>query len=413
MRNIQVKPCFKFRLARILRSIRSLVDVALILILTSLLLCGAAEADAVDRGRAPELEWLVLPDSINGRTPRLQSTRNGLLLSWVAGDSDSARLQYSEFRQGGWTTSRTVAEGDGWLINYADYVQVLPLSDDVYLAIWLELTSYVTNGYRFNTSLSRDGGRTWIPTGIPAGIEGYGQHGFASATLQDDLITVFWISGYKADGQLFRANLDMSGRWSKPVLVDDRVCSCCHTAVSESGTLAYRDRSGSEIRDIAIIANAHQSKSSRIVHADNWKLSGCPTNGPAIAESANLTAIGWLNGAHEPATSQLGIGISDYPQSWRVIALNPTGSLGYAGLVWLNSELLVVSSISAHGGIAHINLQLARTGETSIDIVDTLEIPVGTVTGFPTLAVMHNQVYLTFYTPDPGRIRIARIDWMP
>ena len=94
------------------------------------------------------------------------------------------------------------------------------------------------------------------------------------------------------------AVLDRKGARSGEALLDDSTCSCCQTdAVRWAGRVlvAYRDRSPEEIRDIAVSARGKDGQWSkpRILSADNWKIEGCPVNGPALAVNGERLLALW------------------------------------------------------------------------------------------------------------------------
>jgi hypothetical protein len=60
----------------------------------------------------------------------------------------------------------------------------------------------------------------------------------------------------------------------------------------------YRDRSDKEIRDIAAVRYDGKAWGKPVpVHADGWKMAGCPVNGPAVAADGNTALVGWYTEA--------------------------------------------------------------------------------------------------------------------
>ena len=56
-----------------------------------------------------------------------------------------------------------------------------------------------------------------------------------------------------------------------------------------------RDRSAGEVRDIAVARYENgRWTPGKVVHADNWKIPGCPVNGPALAASESRVALAWF-----------------------------------------------------------------------------------------------------------------------
>jgi len=101
------------------------------------------------------------------------------------------------------------------------------------------------------------------------------------------------------------ATFDMQLRASDAATIDERACDCCQTGVAtgpRGPLLVYRDRKtdpqGQDIRDIAITRGVagHWSTPSS-VHADGWKMSACPVNGPAIDAAGSDVAVAWYTAA--------------------------------------------------------------------------------------------------------------------
>jgi hypothetical protein len=116
-----------------------------------------------------------------------------------------------------------------------------------------------------------------------------------------------------SDMTLRTAVIRADGTISSEALIDPRVCDCCQTsAVATSGgaVVAYRDRSAAETRDISVsvFANGAWSEPAN-VHADGWKINGCPVNGPALASMSQrfgsivlrTVAAAWFSAARDTA----------------------------------------------------------------------------------------------------------------
>ena len=81
--------------------------------------------------------------------------------------------------------------------------------------------------------------------------------------------------------------------------LDNRVCDCCQTsvAITTNGPIVvYRDRSEEEIRDISIVRFVNGKWTSpKSIFSDNWKIAGCPVNGPRADAQGNILAIAWFS----------------------------------------------------------------------------------------------------------------------
>src|SRR3546814_6347875 len=106
-------------------------------------------------------------------------------------------------------------------------------------------------------------------------------------------------SGYTRTGTLFPyTTLSRSA-----VEGDAPVCDCCgpDVAVTARGPLlADRDRTVDESRDIHVARLEDGAwRTLPAVHADNWKIAGCPVNGPAIAAAGNDAIVAWYSAAND------------------------------------------------------------------------------------------------------------------
>jgi hypothetical protein len=346
----------------------------------------------------------------NARAPQLHSNDDKLMLSWAKGSGDFSQLQIIQLSDNQWSSVNTVAEGEGWLTNPFDYAQVIPLSHKIYIAVWLELTSYRDLSYRFNTRISKDGGKSWIDTRWPQELEEYEQHGFATAALSGDEIKFYWISTYRSNGRLLKSNLSLDGKWSVPEVVDNKVCSCCHLAINESFLLAYRDRSEVEIRDIAVIQDAHENINARIVHADDWEISGCPVNAPALSQKNDLIALSWFSGGanENEAGNRLAIGALSDSIHWNSTKLDFT-TLGYVDLAWIDNETLAVSSVSTSEDATYIDLHFLKINKGVPESAKHLAIPVDSVIGAPSLVSFQGSLYMAYYSPHDSATILLRV----
>ena len=105
--------------------------------------------------------------------PNLVATADGrVLLSWIepAGEKRHA-LRFAERRKhGAWSEPRTIAEGAGWFVNWADFPSLAALPDGTLFAHWLARSGPGTYAYDVNLSASRDGGKTWSEPTVISGL---------------------------------------------------------------------------------------------------------------------------------------------------------------------------------------------------------------------------------------------------
>ena len=299
------------------------IAVAIVVAIAMLAACTrqADEAPAAKPNGDYRVQVWPLPAAAGSSSPDLSLAADGrLLLSWINRQEGRRNaLQFSTYTdEGGWQSQpRTIAVGRSLVANWADTPHLLATPDGALWTQWLQTNPESPSGYDTVLARSRDGGMTWnqITRVNDDGLEV--EHGFATLwAAGTDRLGIAWLDGraqavahgeaghagkgHGAGAMQLRANtFDMSlGRGTDAVL-DDRTCDCCQTDValtSKGPLLAYRDRTGDEVRDIAVVRlEAGNWSAPRPVHADGWKTEACPVNGPAIAARGNTALVGWYS----------------------------------------------------------------------------------------------------------------------
>ena len=232
------------------------------------------------------------------------------VLSWITEDSGSktAALQFSRFDGGRWLPPVEISRGQDWFVNWADFPSLLPLTNRHWAAHWLVRSGAHTYAYDVVVAQSFDGGRTWAEPVKPHTDQTQTEHGFVSLFPHDDGVGVAWLDGrntqHDSGGMTLRsAVLDPGGQLSHEQELDGLVCDCCQTAAAplNGGTLlAYRNRTEAEIRDIYVSRLQGASWApGQPAPRDNWKIGGCPVNGPSISTRADRVALVWFTMADD------------------------------------------------------------------------------------------------------------------
>jgi hypothetical protein len=255
------------------------------------------------------------PSGQDSREPELFATADGrVILSWVEKIRDKRHaLKFAVRDSAGWSESRTVADGENWFVNWADFPSVIALTDGSLAAHWLVKSGPGTYAYDVNIARSKDGGKTWGKAVVPHTDGTQTEHGFVSLIpLQDGRLGAVWVDGRATkdvkEGHekgplpvsmaLRYAAIDADGKLSDEAVLDERICECCQTSAaltSEGPIAAYRDRSEQEVRDIHFVRQQAGGWSGpRAVHADNWEIQGCPVNGPSVAAEGRRVALAWF-----------------------------------------------------------------------------------------------------------------------
>jgi hypothetical protein len=368
------------------------------------------------------------PTDGDSREPELTPAQNGVILSWVEKlDEKRYALRASTLEANGWSETRTIAEGENWFVNWADFPSVIALNDGTLAAHWLVKSGKGAYAYDVNISMSKDGGRTWSNPLVPHRDNTQTEHGFVSLIpLTDGRLGAIWLDGRNMKNMnesdehapapesmtLRYATIDANGNLSDETQLDERVCECCQTsaAVTSSGPIAvYRDRSATEVRDVYIVRQVNGAWSTpQPVFADNWQINGCPVNGPSIAADGSRVAVAWFSSINDAprvkiafsqdagATFSQPIQIDDGKNVGRVdTLLLPDGS---ALVCWLAGDTdqgeIKVRRVSADGSVGPAAV-IAKTD-------------ISRSSGFPRMARHGDEVHFAWTEfGKPSRVRTA------
>ncbi len=302
------------------------------LICFAVLALAACKPSATGKPETPAVKsdyqhqvW-ALPAAAGSSSPDLSIAPDGrLLLSWINRLQGRRNvLQFGSYSEaGGWQSQpRTVAIGDSLLANWADTPHMRGTPDGALWMQWLQTNPASPSAYDTVLARSRDGGMTWNQLTRVNNDEKAVGHGFAAMWPEGvDSIGIAWLDGREkasAHGemqdeggamQLRTLSFNQDLERGVDVELDGKTCDCCQTdaALTTKGPLvAYRDRSDDDIRDIAVVRRTAGKWGAPVsVHADGWKIAGCPVNGPAIAASGNDAVVGWYSEAGDTPALRL------------------------------------------------------------------------------------------------------------
>jgi hypothetical protein len=254
---------------------------------------------------------IASPAAPGSAEPRLTRGADGrLYLSWIEPRDDGVHaLVYARWEDGAWSEPRTIASGTDWFVNWADFPALAANAAGDLAAHWLVRSGDAAYAYDVVLSTSKDSGATWSPPIVPHRDGTPTEHGFVSIVpAMDGSFDVVWLDGRRAAAAppgpmtLRHARLSVEGEVSDAVVIDSSVCDCCPTDARRTADgrllVVYRGRTEDEIRDIRLAAYDGATWSEPVsVHADGWKIAGCPVNGPAIAIAERRVAVAWYTEA--------------------------------------------------------------------------------------------------------------------
>lgn len=294
--------------------------------------------------------------------PHLDLSEDGAaILSWLEPAGDRYALRVSTNTGDAWSTPGTVATGDDWFVNWADFPSVTPIGGDVLAAHWLV---YQQQGFGYDAamSISTDGGATWREPFLLHADGTDTEHGFVTLFPWQEGLAAVWLDGRNmiVDGEfafeneageplgmsLRYARFDVAGERLSSEELDPLACDCCQTDVAllgDDALLAFRDRTTSEVRDIVVRRLTGDGWQPPIPLApDNWVLEACPINGPAIAARGDQVAVAWFSAA-------------DNRPLVRVVRSNDGGRI-FGDAMDLDSS----------GSFGHVDIAALPNGETAV-----------------------------------------------
>lgn len=357
------------------------------------------------------------------QAPHLTVAEGRALLSWlepVHGRGHALRVAVRE-PLGGWQPAATVTVGDSLFVNWADVPSVLPLPGGAWLAHWLQKVAAGRYAYHVRMAVSADGGRSWGAPFRPHADLSETQHGFVSLVSWNGGAAAVWLDGRGTAGDgpmaLHFTTLTPAGAAAPDVEVDRRVCDCCQTALARTArglVVAYRDRSVSEVRDVAVRRyEAGEWSDAVTVGDDRWHYSGCPVNGPALAARGDTVAIAWFTAADDTPRVYVALsfdGGSTFGPHRQVDDGRPAGRVD---LTWWG-EAALVSWIEETADAGDVRVRELRTDGTLTGSTVVAATRASRAAGVPRLAAVGDAALVAWTVPgEGGGVRAAALRRTP
>ena len=384
-------------------------------------------------------EW-GLPTPDGAAAPDLAVGPDGrLLLSWVTRLGDRNGLQYTTYLgDDTWESApKTIAVGRSLTANWANTPHIVMTADGALWAHWLQTPADAASPHASDVMLTRspDNGVHWsAPVAVNDDKTGT-EHGFVSLwPAGQDAIGIAWLDGRRTAGDTHAhgaqadagdhadakaagamtmrvARFDGTLARSEESELDADTCDCCGTdvALTNAGPLlVYRDRTQDEIRDISAARRTTTGWTKPApVHADGWRMTACPLNGPAVAATGANVAVAWYTAPGERPVLRLAhsadagktfeapvdLDTGDALQGRVDVAMDANATW----LVWLREDAkgqsVELARVPANGKAQRTTLaQLTGRGKG---------------TGFPKIAVRGGIAYVVWTDVVDGRTRLA------
>lgn len=350
-------------------------------------------------------------------------------LSWTEALADSSHaLRVAALEGGAWTAPRTVAQGRGWFVNWADFPTLAVLPGGRMAAHWLERSGEGKYAYDVRIAQSADDGATWSAPVTPHRDGVAAEHGFVSLFAgAGDSLGAVWLDGRKyaqaepgeaaprEETMLAATSLAPDGALGAERQVDARICDCCQTGAattSQGPVVVYRDRSPDEIRDIYVVRRVGgRWTEPRPVHRDGWQMPACPVNGPQVDARGERVAVAWFTGARDTARVLLAFS-DDAGASFGVpVRIDAGRPLGRVDVELLDDGAALVSWLEGgEEGRGQVRVRRAAPGAEPGEPRVVTETGTERGSGFPRMTRAGDAVVFAWTEPgERPRVRTARM----
>ncbi len=387
------------------------------------------EAIEVEELPISNLDNIPNPTSGESHLPRLKAHGDKLYMTWVEQKDSLAILNYSIYYNQKWTPTETVVSGTDWFINWADFPTVA-INDGTIMATFLQKSAQGTYDYDVKYTLRDAATGKWS---IPKTLHNDGiaaEHGFVSLLPYQDGFFATWLDGrntktsanihdpHEHSGAgamtLRSAVIGKDGTVSLRTELDNRICDCCNTAVAQSDqgiVIVYRDRSDGEIetRDIyRTIWKEDATIAGTPVFNDNWKINGCPVNGPAIDADGNKVVTAWFTAANDTPQVLVAFSSDGGLNFGNTIRVDTSDAIGRVDVVLTEDGSAMVLWMEPKG--EDVVLQLKKIyKDGSSDAAQTItQLSGERMSGFPQIERIGNNLFIS-YTDVQGEHKSIKL----
>ena len=343
--------------------------------------------------------------------PSLVSGEGSLSLSWISSnEGKKSTLNFSQFKEGKWINTQTMATGSNWFVNWADF-PAHAINENLILSSYLKKSDSGTYTYDVILSLQKLSGEK-VKEDFLLHTDGVkAEHGFVSIIPNHNQgFFITWLDGrntvdkdldgYHKPMTIRFAEITNKGDIIDESELDSATCDCCQTsiAVTNKGpVVVYRDRSDKEVRDIYITRKINGIWGVPTpIHNDGWEINGCPVNGPKVASNSNNLAISWFTVSNEKPTVNLSFSKSNGASFDTPIKINDVDAIGRVDVAFLNPQEVLVSYIEGDDVGTYLRIKkVSIDGKVSAPITIS-KIDGGRNSGVPQLEILDNEAFVVW-----------------
>ena len=360
--------------------------------------------------------------------PSLVSGEGSLSLSWISSnEGKKSTLNFSQFKEGKWINTQTMATGSDWFVNWADF-PAHAINENLILSSYLKKSDSGTYTYDVILSLQKLSGEK-VKEDFLLHTDGVkAEHGFVSIIPNHNQgFFITWLDGrntvdkdldgYHKPMTIRFAEITNKGDIIDESELDSATCDCCQTsiAVTNKGpVVVYRDRSDKEVRDIYIARKINGIWGVPTpIHNDGWEINGCPVNGPKVASNSNNLAISWFTVSNEKPTVNLSFSKSNGASFGTPIKINDDDAIGRVDVAFLNPQEVLVSYIEGDDVGTYLRIKkVSIDGKVSAPITIS-KIDGGRNSGVPQLEILDNEAFIvwTVFEGEKNQLKTVKLSF--
>lgn len=367
--------------------------------------------DKPSKSAVPVINYLNAPSSENSAQPFLFSSKNQLFLSWTKKENDSvASLYYTSLKDTIWSEPQKIAGGSNWFVNWADFPAIAE-NNGYLLSYFLQKSADQTYTYDIRMKLFDRDSATWQDDFVLHNDGTQSEHGFVTMIPDKKKgFFVTWLDGRNTAGghshhgagamTIRAANLSFDGSITNEVEIDAKTCDCCQTsaAMTQNGPIiVYRDRSDNEIRDINVarLVNGQWTK-PKPVFQDNWKIEGCPVNGPKVASRNNSLAVAWYTAAKEVPKVKLIFSNDNGATFDNPITIDEIETIGRVDVAFIDEKHVLMTWVASENNQTVLKVAKVNLDGTVDKSFVVAQFDSSRSSGFPQLEILRDKAYLVW-----------------
>jgi hypothetical protein len=390
----------------------------LLLALCCAILLGSFGTAAQPPG--PVQELALVAGTPSGQ-PQLAVGADGrVVLSWLEkiGEPSNYAFKFAVREGDRWSAPRTIVQRDSFFVNWADVPSVFPMRAGGLVAHWLQKNGQNTYAYDVRLSVSDKDTARWGSDRTPYTDVSQTEHGFATFfDWPGDGTGVVWLDGREMTGggghdghaagamTLRAARVTPDGTVSDEAKIDGRVCECCPTAAvgtARGALVAYRDRSETEVRDIAVM-RLEEGKwhGPTYVHADNWQINACPVNGPALTAVGDRVALAWFTAQADTPRAMVAFSSDGGKTFGKPVRVDDAQTLGRVDAVMLEDGRAVVSWLEFMPGASEFRARIVSPDGTREPAFRITASTADRQAGYPRMVRQGKELFFAWTSPRP------------